>query len=67
MPTYDYKCKDCKTTFSISASFTSMLGCKPTCPCCKSENIGRMYSTPNVIFKGKGFYSTDNEKKETES
>jgi putative FmdB family regulatory protein len=64
MPQYDYKCKDCKTAFSISASFTSMLGCKPSCPCCKGENIEKIYSAPNIIFKGSGFYNTDNKKEE---
>lgn len=67
MPEYNYKCKDCKIVFSISASFTSMLGCKPSCPCCKGENIEKIYSAPTIIFKGKGFYTTDNEKKETGS
>ena len=64
MPSYDFKCKDCKTTFSIFASFSSIIGCRTSCPCCKSENIERVYSPPNVIYKGKGFYTTDNEKEE---
>lgn len=67
MPVYEYMCKDCKTTFSISASFSSMLGCKVTCPCCKGENINKIFSPPTVIYEGKGFYTTDNNKKETGS
>lgn len=62
MPTYDYICENCKTTFSISTSFSSSISCEIACPCCHEENIHRLYSVPNVIFKGSGFHTTDNRK-----
>lgn len=65
MPTYDYKCEKCKTTFSISASFSSMLGCVPSCPCCKSEDVKKFISRFDFVLKGKDFYNTDNKKEES--
>lgn len=57
MPTYDYKCKDCDTTKTVSRSFSdSDPGYK--CDACNSELI-RVYSNVGVTFKGSGFYSTD--------
>lgn len=64
MATYEFECKDCKTKFAINSSFASMVGCEVTCPCCRSENIKKFYGNIGIIFKGKGFYNTDNKKEE---
>lgn len=66
MPVYDFVCNKCKTTFSVSSSFSSMLNCETICPCCHTEDVRKLFKNFNVIFKGKGFYSTE-EKKEKET
>jgi predicted nucleic acid-binding Zn ribbon protein len=45
---YEYRCLDCRDDIE--------------CPVCQSKNIQRVYSTPNIIFRGKGFFKTDNQK-----
>ena len=57
---YQYKCNQCKTLFEIEASYEAFLGLHPTCPTCLSSGVQRHYTTPNISFHGKGFYSTDN-------
>lgn len=64
MPIYDFRCNKCKTTFSVSTSFSSMIGCEMICPCCHSEDVEKLFKNFNVIFKGKGFYTTDTKKDE---
>ena len=58
MPTYDYKCKKCEHEFEL---FQSMID-KPIqkCPECNGE-VERLIGTGGgLIFKGSGFYITDN-------
>jgi putative FmdB family regulatory protein len=60
MPTYDYKCSRCGHTFEAFQHITD----KPLarCPECKGA-VRRMFGGGmGVIFKGSGFYSTDNKK-----
>jgi len=64
MATYDYKCKVCDTMFSMTGSYSTLVGCHPVCPCCQSENVNKIYGNINVIYKGKGFYNTDKDKKD---
>jgi len=61
MAEYQYKCKDCKTTFVIIHAITESV--KTFCPSCRSENVQQKYFAPHVLYKGKGFYNTDNAKK----
>jgi len=58
MPTYGYECKSCGYTFD---AFQSMRDeALKTCPKC-GKAIHRLISGGNgIIFKGKGFYVTDN-------
>jgi putative FmdB family regulatory protein len=57
MPSYDYKCKDCKTVISIIRSFDeSDPGYE--CKTCGSSLI-RVYSVGAIKFNGSGFYSKD--------
>lgn len=63
MPTYEYSCPKCgkfDAFQSISASpFES-------CPHCGSKDVRRLISAnANIIFKGSGFYSTDNRKSDS--
>lgn len=65
MPTYDYKCSNCKHTFEYFQSMTS----KPLteCPQC-GGNLKRIIGTGSgPIFKGSGFYQTDYKSKSTKS
>jgi len=60
MPTYEYRCTKCGHTFE---AFQSMMD-KPLskCPVCKSAVRRVINGGMAVIFKGSGFYSTDNKR-----
>jgi putative FmdB family regulatory protein len=56
VPTYDYKCRSCGTTYEV---IHSMLEEGPTsCERCGGELRRILYPT-GIIFKGSGFYRTD--------
>jgi len=59
MPTYDYRCKKCGTVFEIRHGFDE----KPPKTCkvkgCRGR-LERLFSPPAIIFKGQGWYVTDN-------
>ncbi len=58
MPTYDYKCKKCEHEFELFQSMTDEPIKK--CPECNGE-VERLIGTGGgLIFKGSGFYITDN-------
>jgi putative FmdB family regulatory protein len=59
MPTYEYECKKCHSRFELKRSFGEDGGA--TCPEC-SGKAGRIFTSVPVIFKGSGFYVTDNKK-----
>ncbi|EQA46818.1 zinc ribbon domain protein [Leptospira broomii serovar Hurstbridge str. 5399] len=59
MPTYEYRCKNCGQTFEF---FQSMKD-EPLKECilCKKGEVDRLISNGGgIIFKGSGFYVTDN-------
>ena len=60
MPTYEYECTKCGHTFEAFQSIVD----KPLsrCPKCKSAVRRLINGGLGVIFKGSGFYSTDNKK-----
>ncbi|MCZ6815355.1 MAG: zinc ribbon domain-containing protein [Planctomycetota bacterium] len=61
MPTYEYECKKCGSTFDIFQSIkASPLG-KAACEKCGTVRpVRRLIGTGGgVIFKGSGFYQTD--------
>jgi len=57
MPVYEYQCSKC----SINLEFNRGFG-EDREPICCGEIMIRQWSSPGVIFNGKGFYSTDNRK-----
>ena len=59
MPTYEYKCPDCSSRFELRRSFSddSPVSC-PQCQCIAQ----RLFVPVPVIFKGSGFYVTENRK-----
>lgn len=58
MPTYGYECKSCKYTFDVFQSIRD----EPLkiCPKCGKEIRRLINGGTGVIFKGSGFYVTDN-------
>ncbi|MDP1808347.1 MAG: zinc ribbon domain-containing protein [Actinomycetota bacterium] len=62
MPTYGYRCQKCANEFDVVQKMTD----KPVtkCPKCGGP-VKRMFHPVGIIFKGSGFYTTDNKKKST--
>ena len=57
MPLYTYQCKECGIRFERTQSFNDAP--LTTCPECEGE-VYRVIGATGVIFKGSGFYVTDN-------
>jgi putative FmdB family regulatory protein len=57
MPTYDYSCKACSVTLSVTNSIAKTLAVQ-VCPLCSQEMV-RVYELGAVTFKGSGFYVND--------
>jgi putative FmdB family regulatory protein len=58
---YEYQCLECKEYFDIM-SLIAEVPVGPMCPHCGSYRAQRIWNAPNIKFKGKGWYSTDNKK-----
>ncbi len=60
MPLYDYQCRKCNHLFEHE----HRIGENPRvrCPICKGA-AKKLISPVGVVFKGSGFYCTDNKKK----
>jgi len=58
MPVYVYHCEHCGIEFEKYQHFSE----KPLirCPECRMETLHKVYTPVGIIFKGSGFYSTDN-------
>ena len=57
MPTYDYRCEDCRKTMEI---FHRMSETKRKCPRCGSSRFRRLLGAgAGFLFRGSGFYTTD--------
>jgi len=56
---YQYRCKDCKTGFVVDAPTMSRVESKKhinaSCPKCKSKNVVKLITRPNIVFKGMGW------------
>lgn len=65
MPAYSFICQKCGAQFEEHLSFNA----KRTRLVCPNghHSVRRIYTAPQVIFKGTGFYVTDSKKKEPTS
>ncbi len=63
MPTYEYECTKCGHTFEIKQSMLADPLTK--CPECKGRIRRIIGGGMGIIFKGSGFYTTDNKKSST--
>jgi putative FmdB family regulatory protein len=57
MPTYTYRCNECDHEFQARQRMTD--DPLTECPVCKGR-VRRVVSSVGVVFKGSGFYVTDN-------
>ena len=58
MPIYEYECPRCSLRFERKQSFNSGSH-EVSCPECGGD-VRRIFSVVPIVFKGSGFYSTDN-------
>jgi len=57
MPIYEYECLTCGTQFEKRQSFSDA----PEAECPNGhDDTRRLLATPAIVFKGSGFYVTDN-------
>ena len=57
MPIYMYKCRECGHQFEIRQRYSD--DSLSECPVCEG-NVRRVINSVGVVFKGSGFYITDN-------
>src|SRR5450759_202110 len=60
MPTYQYRCVDCGSDLETVQTFSDPS--LTECPECDGT-LRKVYSAVGVVFKGSGFYATDNRTK----
>ena len=60
MPTYQYRCVDCGSDLETVQKFSDPS--LTECPECDGT-LRKVYSAVGVVFKGSGFYATDNRTK----
>lgn len=58
MPIYTYRCEHCGVQFDRRQKFSD----EPLtiCPECETETLRKVYLPVGIVFKGSGFYATDN-------
>jgi putative FmdB family regulatory protein len=58
MPRYTYRCESCGETLEVRQRMTD----DPLveCPHCHLEELRRVINSVGIVFKGSGFYVTDN-------
>ncbi|MEU7004446.1 FmdB family zinc ribbon protein [Nonomuraea sp. NPDC046570] len=57
MPTYQYACNDCGEQLEVVQKFSD--DALTVCPACEG-NLRKVFSAVGIVFKGSGFYRTDN-------
>jgi len=57
VPTYQYACTECDHAFEQFQSFTD--DSLTVCPACNGR-LRKLFNAVGVVFKGSGFYRTDN-------
>ncbi len=58
MPVYTYQCDQCGFKFDHTQKFTDPH--LTVCPHCNQEALRKVFVPVSIVFKGKGFYATDN-------
>lgn len=58
MPTYVYKCAHCGHMFEARQRMSD--DPLTDCPNCEAEALRRVINSVGIVFKGSGFYVTDN-------
>jgi putative FmdB family regulatory protein len=58
MPIYAYRCESCGVHFERHQSFSDAP--LKRCPECNKNSLVKVIGPVGVVFKGSGFYSTDN-------
>lgn len=58
MPTYTYQCENCGIRFDQYQKFSDAP--LVDCPECGEPALRKVYQPVGIVFKGKGFYATDN-------
>ena len=58
MPVYAYRCESCGIQFERHQSFTDSP--LKRCPECSKNSLRKVIGPVGVVFKGSGFYATDN-------
>lgn len=64
MPTYQYACTACEHRFEAVQSFSD--ASLTECPEC-SGKLRKLFGAVGVVFKGSGFYRTDNRSSSSKS
>jgi putative FmdB family regulatory protein len=62
VPTYQYACNDCGEQLEVVQKFTD--DALTICPACEG-NLRKVFSAVGIVFKGSGFYRTDNRSSST--
>ena len=60
MPTYQYRCTECDAELEVVQKFSD--DALTVCPECDGR-LRKVYNAVGVVFKGPGFYATDNRAK----
>lgn len=58
MPVYTYRCENCGVQFDQTQKFSDSPLTR--CPECNHKSLRKVYLPVGIVFKGKGFYATDN-------
>ncbi len=58
MPIYTYRCENCGVQFERRQKFSD--NPLKRCPECNKNELRKVYLPVGIVFKGSGFYSTDN-------
>ena len=58
MPVYAYRCESCGIQFERQQSYSDSP--LKRCPECNTNSLRKVIGPVGVVFKGSGFYATDN-------
>lgn len=58
MPIYTYRCESCGVRFEKTQKFSDAPLTR--CPECGKKSLRKVYLPVGIVFKGSGFYATDN-------